>query len=412
MKNLTTGKHIWWKRPSIRTEGDMDEERKASWLELFWDLIFVAAIAELSHFMMHGIHGFHDVFTMMLLFVPVWWIWNGVTFYNERYEMNNVRHRVLMFVSMLPVAGIAYTIHDALGTLANLFAIFNIVARLVLTYMWMTAHRTELEKKLCTHFSVGLMVSSALFLASVFVNPAYRIALWSAAIVADLASPLFSLDIQAKLPRISTSHLPERFGLLIILTLGETVISSFKGLSDIKTFNWFTLVLAAESLLITFMIWWLYIDHVMYRVFKPGLWYALSWCYLHLPLFIAIIGLSATVGIITATPYTSAWQHVPLATQWQLAILLSVVLLVLILINIVSESHDHHHKLIDFHDRVERDLIVYKFLGLVFIIAVVALANTVIPPVFLLLAVIAGLCFPVINGLYIWVNASLNKPAH
>jgi low temperature requirement protein LtrA len=300
-------------------------------------------------------------------------------------------------------------VHDAFGTLANTFAIFNIVARLLLAYMWMTAYRTDLEKQLSIHFSMGLLVSSILFATSVFAGPYYRIILWVGAIIADLASPLFSLDIQARLPRISTSHLPERFGLLIILTLGETVISAVKGFTQLKQFTWLTGIIATESLLITFMIWWLYIDHVMYRVFKPSLLYALSWCYLHLPLFIAIIALSATVGIITTTSYSGPWGRVSAGLEWQLAILVSLVLVIMALLNVVSESHGHHHKVIEFHDAVERGLILYKAIGLVVIIAAVAFVKAIGAPVFLLMTIIVGLAVPVMHGLYIWVKAHLHK---
>ena len=120
---------------------------------------------------MHNTHGLTDLFKFIVLFVPIWWIWNGITFYNERYEMDNVRHRLLIFMSILPVAGIAWSVHDAFGKLGDVFAVSHIAARLLLIYMWMTACRADLEKKLSVHFSVGLFISASFFAASIWMGP-------------------------------------------------------------------------------------------------------------------------------------------------------------------------------------------------------------------------------------------------
>lgn len=404
------GKFIWWQRPHMRTDADMALERKASWLELFWDLIFVAVMAELSHYIVHHYHGFSGILSFIILFVPIWWIWNGITFYNERYEVNNVRHRVIMFITIVPIAGMAYSIHGALGPLANTYALSNVAARLILAYLWMTAARTDLQKLLSAHFSVGLCISSVFFIASVFASPNYRQLLWALASIADLASPLFSLNIQAKLPRISTSHLPERFGLLIILTLGESFISSIRGLTELEHMSLLTVIISTASLLIIFLVWWLYIDHVMYRTFKPKMFYALSWCYLHLPLSIAIIALSASISIITTTFYSGPWTHVPMEMQWILVMFVVATLVVMILLNLVSETTAREHNgVVDFHHITERDLVKYKLIAIAFIVISILLLGKFLAPVYLMLIISAGLFIPVVQGLYVWVKGHTVK---
>ena len=108
------GLHIWWRRPCLRTDEDEEKERRATWLELFYDLIFVAVISQLSHKLsadmsLIGILGY------VFLFVPVWLIWLSSTYYNERFEVYDVRHRIFTFLKMIPVAAIACSIHDAFG---------------------------------------------------------------------------------------------------------------------------------------------------------------------------------------------------------------------------------------------------------------------------------------------------------
>ena len=77
--------HVWWAKPSIRTDENEEIERKATWLELFYDLSFVAILAQLSH-MLVKVPTWELIGQFVFLFIASWWIWNSATFYNERYE--------------------------------------------------------------------------------------------------------------------------------------------------------------------------------------------------------------------------------------------------------------------------------------------------------------------------------------
>ncbi|TAE93910.1 MAG: hypothetical protein EAZ79_25565 [Oscillatoriales cyanobacterium] len=75
-------KRIWWQKPQIRTDEEQQLHRKVSWLELFFDLIFVVIIAELSHNLAVDV-SWVGAGKYILLFLPAWWIWIGATYYNE-----------------------------------------------------------------------------------------------------------------------------------------------------------------------------------------------------------------------------------------------------------------------------------------------------------------------------------------
>ena len=82
--------------PRLRTLEDDDGERRATWLELFLDLVFVVAIAQLSA----GVGaeaGARDLAILAALFVPVWWVWVGFTFYADRFDTDDGAHRLLVF---------------------------------------------------------------------------------------------------------------------------------------------------------------------------------------------------------------------------------------------------------------------------------------------------------------------------
>ncbi|MFB2875492.1 low temperature requirement protein A [Floridanema aerugineum] len=91
-----------WQRPHLLSE-KQDKEKRASWLELFYDLIFVAAIAEVAHYL-HGHLTISGFFSYILMFVPIWWSWVGATFYATRFDTENIPHRVLTLIQMVAIA--------------------------------------------------------------------------------------------------------------------------------------------------------------------------------------------------------------------------------------------------------------------------------------------------------------------
>src|SRR5687767_14578740 len=110
-----------WSPPRLRSAEASDAERHATWTELFYDLVFVVAIAELAHLLKDhptaaGVGGF------ALLFVPIWWSWTGVTFYLDRFDVDDFGNRILMAVQMLAAAALAVNVHEGLGRASAAFA--------------------------------------------------------------------------------------------------------------------------------------------------------------------------------------------------------------------------------------------------------------------------------------------------
>jgi low temperature requirement protein LtrA len=395
-------KHIWWQKPKIRTDENIDKERKASWLELFYDLMFVAILAQLSHYLFKHL-SFEGFGVYVFLFIPAWWIWNSITFYNERYEMNDIRHRIFTFLNMLPLAGIAFSVSGATGDKANIFAISYIISRILLIYLWLTAGESKLEKKLSYIFTVGFSISVILWIISIFVPAPYKFILWGTGLLIDMITPMVTLKTQAKLPKISTSHIPERFGLLVILTIGETVIGSVNGLATNSEFTLPTAVSCVFGLSISFLIWWLYVDHVLYRIFKRNVWHILSWSYLHLPLTMAITAIgSGILAIVTS----SQNEFVPGSLRWLLCGAVAFTLLITALLGIVSENKDHHHGVINFHKSNNQMLFLFKIFGS-FLALAVGFFGSSLNALSILGALVIVLSIPAIQGLNLWIKSHI-----
>lgn len=402
MNIFKKGKHYWWQTPKIRTDENTDKERKASWLELFYDLMFVTIIAQLSVTLYKHV-SFSGIVAFILLFIPAWWIWNSITFYNERYEMNDIRHRVFTFLNMIPLAGISFSISGINNGRADIFAISYIISRLLLIYLWFTAGESKIERKLSWIFSIGFSISVMIWIGSIYAPIPYKFIMWGCGIMIDMITPMVTLKTQSKLPKISTSHIPERFGLLVILTIGETIIASVNGLNTKLDLNLSTAFSCILGLCISFLIWWLYIDHVMYRVFKRNVWHILGWSYLHLPLTISITAVgSGILAVFASSPNSS----VPAPVYWLLCSAVASTLLVIALLGVVSENKDHQHGVISFHKQNNQALFFFKIASSFLAIAVGFIGYS-LTAISLLGILTFILVIPAIQGLRLWINSHI-----
>ena len=284
----------YWQIPQLHTE-DEGQERRVSWLELFHDLVYVVVIAEVTHYLsahltLSGVLGY------ILLFLALWWAWIGGTFYNERFETNDLSYRLFTFSQMIPVAAMAIFAHDALGNTSVQFGLSYALARLLVLFMWARAGYHEPRfRPISNRYLIGFTLSIALFVISAFVPIPLRFGLWFFGLLIDLATPVFTANQQGNLPRFSTSKLPERFGLFIMIVLGEAVVSVISGVAaqeQLTGLIGFDLVLGLAT---TFGLWWVYFDFIARRVPRAGFWWAFGWNYLHLPLALSIAALSAGV---------------------------------------------------------------------------------------------------------------------
>jgi low temperature requirement protein LtrA len=288
------GQQAWWRLPALRHDEELERERRVSWLELFYDLVFVVVISRLSHHLAahldwQGLLGF------VLLFLPVWWVWIGGTIYNERFEAEDASHRIFTFLSMLPVAAMAAFSDKGLSDTAVPFALAYIAARLIIIFLWIRGGIAEpLFRPVSTRYVIGFGASVLLWAISIFVDPPWRFVLWGIGLFLDFLTPISTISQQRNLPRMSTSRLPERFGLLVIIVLGESIVGVVNGLADIKI----TVAAALNTALgmaITFALWWIYFDFVARRPPKVGVTNNMTWSYLHVPLVMSIAAGSAGI---------------------------------------------------------------------------------------------------------------------
>ena len=148
----------------------MENERRATWLELFYDLVFAAAVAELGISLYTNYTTLASFLGTVLLFFPVCWTWIGVTFYAARFETDDVIHRVLVLLQMGGAAALALNIHGALGETSFNFAISYAVIRALLVIEYIrAAYKIPAARLFAMRYAQGFFISTTLWLISAMI---------------------------------------------------------------------------------------------------------------------------------------------------------------------------------------------------------------------------------------------------
>ncbi len=277
--------------PRLRTAETEAEEHRVTWLELFYDLVFVVAVAQLGHRLLID-HSWQGALGYVGLFIPLWYAWAQFTFYADRYDTNDLGQRLLAIAQMIAIALMAASISGDEADSMTAFAVAYVLARAVLIIMYVRAYRHVMPtRKLVGGYLKGFSIGGLIWLASIWVPSPVRFIVWGVGMLVDFATPWVNRREQAKVP-LDVAHLPERFGLFTILVLGEPIAAVVAGLSH---FEWETAptVAAVIAVASASAMWWLYFENahgtvVRRRAEQAKAWRPTVWIFSHLPLAIAI----------------------------------------------------------------------------------------------------------------------------
>jgi low temperature requirement protein LtrA len=325
---------VWLRPPRLRTQADEEGERHATWYELYFDLVFVAAVAQLATALSHqptsaGFLRFAG------LFVPIAWTWSGFTFYANRFDTDDVAYRLVKAVAMLAIAALAISVHSVMrgghGSVA--FAGSYVVTRgcLLALYLRARRHVSGPGRRLIHLYLGGFSAGAALWLVSIAVPGPARYWLWGAGIALELAMPPLGWRALGA-AAINAAHVTERFGQFFIIVLGESVVAVVAGIAGTH-FSAATSVVAVAGFVIALCLWWIYFDLADTSVVGRGS-LGLVYVYAHFPLLAGV----AAVGAGTKLAITHAdASGLGAGTRWAICGGLASYLLSLALLHIAAE---------------------------------------------------------------------------
>lgn len=285
--------------PRLRTAGDTGE-RHATWLELYYDLVFAVAITELAI-------GFSADLSMagflkaVALFVPIWWAWVGHTVYASRFDTDDIVHRFYTFALMLAATAMAIQVESSLKGGFVPFVLSYTAARLCLILLYLRARRHVPEARAMTGLYIaGFGLGALLGLLSIWAPWPARGVLWVTGIGIDLATPWIGRRILRELP-LDPAHFPERFGLFTIIVLGVSILGVIRGVAHVV----WTVPHGLAGVLAFYLVaclWWSYFTFVDEAELEDTLRSGRSYIYAHLPLLIGLsfIGIALEHFILEA----------------------------------------------------------------------------------------------------------------
>lgn len=302
--------HRLWRPPTLYPihQNKDAEERKIGWLELFYDLVFVAAIVQLGDLLSEDVT-LTGLFEFVMLFIPIWWAWVGFTFYMNRYETDDIWHRLLVFIQIFAVANMAILIVNAFGPSANSFAFFYVLVRLVLMAQYGRAWRAVPETRpLTARFALGFGLAALIWLVSIAVPPPFKYVLWGIGILADLAVPFIGrMRVLTAIIPPDMSHAAERFGNFTLIVFGESFLKSIITLGG-EPVRPAALVFGLLSTVLVACLWWIYFDDIAGATIKQQTHVGrgtLIWLYAHLPLAIGIAAVAVAISKVIALDFST-----------------------------------------------------------------------------------------------------------
>jgi low temperature requirement protein LtrA len=280
--------------PRLRTLEDGDG-RRASFLELFFDLVFVVAIAQLAHELVadHSLHGF-AVFAA--LYLPVFLAWQGFSFYADRFDTDDIVFRLVMFTAMLAIAALAIQIPDVARGDSTGFVLAYVGLRSLLVGLYLRSYRHVPEARpLIVRYAWEYSLAIAIWAVSLAFEPPTRYVLWGIALAWELSIPTLARKLFSSIP-VHASHVPERFALFTIIVLGETIVVVALGTSGSE---WApsAAVVAVLGFVAAAAIWWVYFGGGGEVTMRRSPAAILVFTHVHIPLLAALTAVSAGIAL-------------------------------------------------------------------------------------------------------------------
>jgi low temperature requirement protein LtrA len=303
--------------PRLRTSED--GERPTTWLEMFFDLVFVVAVDQVAR-RLHTDLSARTVVGFVILYGAVWWAWVGYVIYNDRFGTDDLGDRLLTLLQMGAVTVVAVRAHDAFENGAAAFALAYGAFRAILSLRYATA--AWFIPSVRSHAlgqSLGYALAALIWIGSSAVSGNARFAVWGIGFLVDLGTPFAERRFHLAVPP-NALHIEERFGTFINIVLGEGFVGLVEGMRDLA---WGppAAITGALGLVLGFEIWWVYFEKLdsapIVEVKRSGrmLPYKL-WIFAHLPLAAGIAAAGIGVGVVV---HFAPEPMLPDSARWLLA---------------------------------------------------------------------------------------------
>ncbi|MFI7657412.1 low temperature requirement protein A [Micromonospora parva] len=234
----------------------LPHSKGVTWEELFFDLAFVFALTQFST-QLHADHTWAGIGRALILFVPVYWAWGGVTLYTNQRDITSPLDRLGIITLGLGSLLMALTIPRAYEDQGLQFVVIYVAGRVMLAGLALR-HLPVWRSLFVGPYGVFLF-TAPLLLTGALMHGTARVVLWGAAATIDVLSPWVASRLVAQ-RHVQPAHYAHRYGLLIILVFGESVIqvgavAAKEGLTLVQ------LVAVAAAYILVSVLWYAYFGY-------------------------------------------------------------------------------------------------------------------------------------------------------
>ncbi|MDQ0996556.1 low temperature requirement protein LtrA [Phyllobacterium ifriqiyense] len=301
------------------------DSSKVDFVELFFDLVFVFAITQISHLLLHDLT-LKGLVESALLLAAVWWVWVYTTWVTNWMDPSKPPIRAMLFVLMLAGLVLSTSIPTAFGERGLIFAIAFVFMQLgrSLFMLWAVRRHNQSNFRNFLRISIWLAISGMFWIAGGLADPEHRIFFWGLALAVELGGPALGF----RTPGLGSSttadwdidgdHMAERAALFIIIALGESILVSGATFAE-QHWNLISFSAFLTTFTASVAMWLVYFNvgqsaahHKITATDDPGRVARIAYTYIHVLLVAGIIVVAVSDELILAHPS----GHIETATIW------------------------------------------------------------------------------------------------
>lgn len=307
-----------------RKRNEHDSSR-VDFVELFFDLVFVFAITQISHFLLHDL-SLKGLVESALMLAAVWWVWVYTAWVTNWMDPAKAPVRAMLFGLMLAGLVLSTSIPTAFGARGLVFAVAFVFMQLgrSLFMLWAVRHHNKSNFRNFLRISVWLCISGIFWISGGLADPEHRFLLWAIALAIEVAGPALGF----RTPGLGTSttadwdvdgnHLAERAALFIIIALGESILVSGATFAE-QEWTFISFAAFLTTFIASVAMWLVYFNvgqsaahHKIATTDDPGRIARIAYTYIPVLLVAGIIVVAVSDELILAHPS----GHSEAATIW------------------------------------------------------------------------------------------------
>ena len=264
-------KHVssaWWGPP--KKFDTNHKERRVSWLELFFDLVYVIAISRITHHLAanNNESGFLEY---ICLFPLIYWGWLNGSLHHDLHGNQGLRTRLMTLWQMMIIAALAIVVDNETAAHHHNITIVLIVMQLFITYQWWSVGLYDKDhRRYNWPYTIFFILSAGLMALDLVVSANWLWVIIPLVIFCNYCPPFIAhtlLRRSSKELNLSSSMF-ERLGLFTIIIFGELVLGVVNGIAEVGNLDFYTWIDFALAISLVFALWWIFFTMIARREAK------------------------------------------------------------------------------------------------------------------------------------------------